>query len=210
MKTEEKEMTNGITDASLFWTPTDKKAGACKNYVASIRLEPNKADFYEFADNVTATVKVKGMETTNAKKAVVTKNEDGTITVICSFTTGKATLDEIKTKEFASVSGIANGTNIKKILSLLPQFAVLKTNDGEKYGKVEWNQSSTPEYNPDEKNTDQTFKLTGTVIPPDDTEAPESADLTVSISVTVSKKDTIGMPIADIPAGTYQIGRAHV
>ncbi len=81
--------TEGVssTRPQITWTPSDTIAGDYNtSYIASITLTADTG--YKFADNVTATVL--GNPATS-----VTKNEDGTLTVIQKFTTDKRKIDSV-------------------------------------------------------------------------------------------------------------------
>ncbi|MGN0614366.1 MAG: FN3 associated domain-containing protein, partial [Porcipelethomonas sp.] len=185
--------TTGISGVVLSWTPNSDLAASYTVYTATMKVQADTQNAYEFADSVTATV--------NGSAAVVRKNDDGSINVAYSFTTEKAVLQQINKP--ADISGIANGTTADQIKALLPYVVSLETDDGTKYAGVSWEIPDT--YSSTEVG-EQTFKATGTVILPEYVDNYNNISTTIELSVKVSEKDKVAAPMVDIPVGTYPVG----
>ncbi|MGN0107470.1 MAG: chitobiase/beta-hexosaminidase C-terminal domain-containing protein, partial [Hominilimicola sp.] len=183
--------TEGVT-ASLVWTPNDTVAGYNKSYTASIRLKADSANFYEFADSVSAYV--------NGNNADVAVNEDKTITVTYDFTTAKAKLTEIFPSK---LTGIKNGTALADMP--LPDRVNVVTEDSDiTSAEVEWDMSSAAYDSTD--TGEQSFTIIG-AITSDNIDISEYNGVP-TLNVTVSAADKAAAPIAEPIEGIYTENQA--
>ncbi len=181
--------TQGVstTAPAVTWTPNDINAGYNTIYTASVTL----AAFanYEFTDSVIVTI--------NGNNANVTKNEDGTLTVIYTFpATAKDKLTSITVPGTVTV---ANGTAYKD-MNLPTQVNIVTEGNTVDKADVTWDTASG-NYDPSVL-TEQVVTLNGTVTCPENIDA-NGVALTTSITITVSAAGIVGAPTPSVESGTY-------
>ena len=181
--------TQGVstTAPAVTWTPNDTTAGYNKSYTASVTLAASAN--YKFTDSVVVTI--------NGNNANVTKNEDGTLTVIYKFpATAKDKLTSITAPEPVTV---ANGTAFKN-MNLPTQVNIVTEGNTVDKADVTWDTTGSS-YNSSEL-TEQVVTLNGKVTCPENIDA-NGVALTTSITITVSAADIVGAPTPSVGSGTY-------
>ena len=150
--------TQGVstTAPAVTWTPNDINAGYNTIYTASVTLAASAN--YEFTDSVIVTI--------NGNNANVTKNEDGTLTVIYTFpATAKDKLTSITVPGTVTV---ANGTAYKD-MNLPTQVNIVTEGNTVDKADVTWDTASG-NYDPSVL-TEQVVTLNGTVTCPENIDA---------------------------------------
>ena len=181
--------TQGVstTAPAVTWTPNDINAGYNTIYTASVTLAASAN--YEFTDSVIVTI--------NGNNANVTKNEDGTLTVIYTFpATAKDKLTSITVPGTVTV---ANGTAYKD-MNLPTQVNIVTEGNTVDKADVTWDTASG-NYDPSVL-TEQVVTLNGTVTCPENIDA-NGVALTTSITITVSAAGIVGAPTPSVESGTY-------
>lgn len=181
--------TQGVstTAPAVTWTPNDINAGYNTIYTASVTLAASAN--YEFTDSVIVTI--------NGNNANVTKNEDGTLTVIYTFpATAKDKLTSITVPGTVTV---ANGTAYKD-MNLPTQVNIVTEGNTVDKADVTWDTASG-NYDPSVL-TEQVVTLNGTVTYPENIDA-NGVALTTSITITVSAAGIVGAPTPSVESGTY-------
>lgn len=181
--------TQGVstTAPAVTWTPNDINAGYNTIYTASVTLAASAN--YEFTDSVIVTI--------NGHSARVTKNEDGTLTVIYTFpATAKDKLTSITVPGTVTV---ANGTAYKD-MNLPTQVNIVTEGNTVDKADVTWDTASG-NYDPSVL-TEQVVTLNGTVTCPENIDA-NGVALTTSITITVSAAGIVGAPTPSVESGTY-------
>ena len=181
--------TQGVstTAPAVTWTPNDTTAGYNTIYTASVTLAASAN--YEFTDSVIVTI--------NGNNANVTKNEDGTLTVIYTFpATAKDKLTSITVPGTVTV---ANGTAYKD-MNLPTQVNIVTEGNTVDKADVTWDTASG-NYDPSVL-TEQVVTLNGTVTCPENIDA-NGVALTTSITITVSAAGIVGAPTPSVESGTY-------
>ena len=181
--------TQGVstTAPAVTWTPNHTNAGYNTIYTASVTLAASA--HYEFTDSVTVTI--------NGHSARVTKNEDGTLTVIYTFpVTAKDKLTSITAPGAVTV---ANGTAFKD-MNLPTQVNIVTEGNTVDKADVTWDTASG-NYDPSVL-TEQVVTLNGTVTCPENIDA-NGVALTTSITITVSAAGIVGAPTPSVESGTY-------
>ena len=181
--------TQGVstTAPAVTWTPNDINAGYNTIYTASVTLAASAN--YEFTDSVIVTI--------NGNNASVTKNEDGTLTVIYTFpATAKDKLTSITVPGTVTV---ANGTAYKD-MNLPTQVNIVTEGNTVDKADVTWDTASG-NYDPSVL-TEQVVTLNGTVTCPENIDA-NGVALTTSITITVSAAGIVGAPTPSVESGTY-------
>ena len=181
--------TQGVstTAPAVTWTPNDINAGYNTIYTASVTLAASAN--YEFTDSVIVTI--------NGNNANVTKNEDGTLTVIYTFpATAKDKLTSITVPGTVTV---ANGTAYKD-MNLPTQVNIVTEGNTVDKAAVTWDTASG-NYDPSVL-TEQVVTLNGTVTCPENIDA-NGVALTTSITITVSAAGIVGAPTPSVESGTY-------
>ena len=181
--------TQGVstTAPAVTWTPNDINAGYNTIYTASVTLAASAN--YEFTDSVIVTI--------NGNNANVTKNEDGTLTVIYTFpATAKDKLTSITVPGTVTV---ANGTAYKD-MNLPTQVNIVTEGNTVDKADVTWDTASG-NYDPSVL-TEQVVTLNGTVTCPENIDA-NGVELTTSITITVSAAGIVGAPTPSVESGTY-------
>ena len=181
--------TQGVstTAPAVTWTPNDINAGYNTIYTASVTLAASAN--YEFTDSVIVTI--------NGNNANVTKNEDGTLTVIYTFpATAKDKLTSITVPGTVTV---ANGTAYKD-MNLPTQVNIVTEGNTVDKAAVTWDTASG-NYDPSVL-TEQVVTLNGTVTCPENIDA-NGVALTTSITITVSAAGIVGAPTPSVGSGTY-------
>lgn len=175
------------TAPAVTWTPNDINAGYNTIYTASVTLAASAN--YEFTDSVIVTI--------NGNNANVTKNEDGTLTVIYTFpATAKDKLTSITVPGTVTV---ANGTAYKD-MNLPTQVNIVTEGNTVDKADVTWDTASG-NYDPSVL-TEQVVTLNGTVTCPENIDA-NGVALTTSITITVSAAGIVGAPTPSVESGTY-------
>ena len=181
--------TQGVstTAPAVTWTPNDINAGYNTIYTASVTLAASAN--YEFTDSVIVTI--------NGNNANVTKNEDGTLTVIYTFpATAKDKLTSITVPGTVTV---ANGTAYKD-MNLPTQVNIVTEGNTVDKADVTWDTASG---NYDHSVlTEQVVTLNGRVICPKNIDA-NGVPLTTRITITVSAAGIVGAPTPSVESGTY-------
>ena len=181
--------TQGVstTAPAVTWTPNATNAGYNTSYTASVTLAASAN--YEFTDSVIVTI--------NGNNASVTKNEDGTLTVIYTFpVTAKDKLTSITAPGAVTV---ANGTAFKD-MNLPTQVNIVTEGNTVDKADVTWDTASG-NYDPSVL-TEQVVTLNGTVTCPENIDA-NGVALTTSITITVSAAGIVGAPTPSVESGTY-------
>lgn len=181
--------TQGVstTAPAVTWTPNDINAGYNTIYTASVTLAASAN--YEFTDSVIVTI--------NGNNANVTKNEDGTLTVIYTFpATAKDKLTSITVPGTVTV---ANGTAYKD-MNLPTQVNIVTEGNTVDKADVTWDTASG-NYDPSVL-TEQVVTLNGTVTCPENIDA-NGVALTTRITITVSAAGIVGAPTPSVESGTY-------
>lgn len=181
--------TQGVstTAPAVTWTPNDINAGYNTIYTANVTLAASAN--YEFTDSVIVTI--------NGNNANVTKNEDGTLTVIYTFpATAKDKLTSITVPGTVTV---ANGTAYKD-MNLPTQVNIVTEGNTVDKADVTWDTASG-NYDPSVL-TEQVVTLNGTVTCPENIDA-NGVALTTSITITVSAAGIVGAPTPSVESGTY-------
>ena len=181
--------TQGVstTAPAVTWTPNATNAGYNTSYTASVTLAASAN--YEFTDSVIVTI--------NGNNASVTKNEDGTLTVIYTFpATAKDKLTSITAPGIVTV---ANGTAYKD-MNLPTQVNIVTEGNTVDKAAVTWDTASG-NYDPSVL-TEQVVTLNGTVTCPENIDA-NGVALTTSITITVSAAGIVGAPTPSVESGTY-------
>lgn len=181
--------TQGVstTAPAVTWTPNATNAGYNTSYTASVTLAASAN--YEFTDSVIVTI--------NGNNASVTKNEDGTLTVIYTFpVTAKDKLTSITAPGAVTV---ANGTAFKD-MNLPTQVNIVTEGNTVDKADVTWDTASG-NYDPSVL-TEQVVTLNGTVTCPENIDA-NGVALTTSITITVSAAGIVGAPTPSVGSGTY-------
>ena len=181
--------TQGVstTAPAVTWTPNDATAGYNTSYTASVTLAASAN--YEFTDSVIVTI--------NGNSASVTKNEDGTLTVIYTFpATAKDKLTSITAPGAVTV---ANGTAYKD-MNLPTQVNIVTEGNTVDKADVTWDTASG-NYDPSVL-TEQVVNLNGTVQCPENIDA-NGVALTTNITITVSAAGIVGAPTPSVGSGTY-------
>ena len=182
--------TQGVstTAPAVTWTPNDTTAGYNTIYTASVTLEASAN--YEFTDSVIVTI--------NGNSASVTKNEDGTLTAICTFpVTAKDKLTRITAPGAITV---ANGTAYYKDMNLPTQVNIVTEGNTVDKADVTWDTVSG-KYDPSVL-TEQVVTLNGRVTCPENIDA-NGVELTTRITITVSAAGIVGAPTPSVESGTY-------
>ena len=182
--------TQGVstTAPAVTWTPNDTTAGYNTIYTASVTLEASAN--YEFTDSVIVTI--------NGNSASVTKNEDGTLTAICTFpVTAKDKLTRITAPGAITV---ANGTAYYKDMNLPTQVNIVTEGNTVDKADVTWDTVSG-KYDPSVL-TEQVVTLNGRVTCPENIDA-NGVELTTRITNTVSAAGIVGAPTPSVESGTY-------
>ena len=182
--------TQGVstTAPAVTWTPNDTTAGYNTIYTASVTLEASAN--YEFTDSVIVTI--------NGNSASVTKNEDGTLTAICTFpVTAKDKLTRITAPGAITV---ANGTAYYKDMNLPTQVNIVTEGNTVDKADVTWDTASG-NYDPSVL-TEQVVTLNGRVTCPKNIDA-NGVPLTTRITITVSAAGIVGAPTPSVESGTY-------
>lgn len=176
-----------LDTSAVTWTPNDINAGYNTIYTASVTLAASAN--YEFTDSVIVTI--------NGNNANVTKNEDGTLTVIYTFpATAKDKLTSITVPGTVTV---ANGTAYKD-MNLPTQVNIVTEGNTVDKADVTWDTASG-NYDPSVL-TEQVVTLNGTVTCPENIDA-NGVALTTSITITVSAAGIVGAPTPSVESGTY-------
>ncbi len=181
--------TQGVstTAPAVTWTPNDINAGYNTIYTASVTLAASAN--YEFTDSVIVTI--------NGNNANVTKNEDGTLTVIYTFpATAK---DKLRSITVPGTVTVANGTAYKD-MNLPTQVNIVTEGNTVDKADVTWDTASG-NYDPSVL-TEQVVTLNGTVTCPENIDA-NGVALTTSITITVSAAGIVGAPTPSVESGTY-------
>lgn len=181
--------TKGVSTTApvVTWTPNDTTAGYNTTYTANVTLEASAN--YEFTDSVIVTI--------NGNNASVTKNGDGTLTVIYTFpATAKDKLTSITAPGAVTV---ANGTAYKD-MNLPTQVNIVTEGNTVDKADVTWDTASG-NYDPSVL-TEQVVTLNGTVTCPENIDA-NGVALTTSITITVSAAGIVGAPTPSVESGTY-------
>ena len=181
--------TKGVSTTTpvVTWTPNDTTAGYNTTYTANVTLEASAN--YEFTDAVIVTI--------NGNNASVTKNENGTLTVIYTFpATAKDKLTSITAPGAVTV---ANGTAYKD-MNLPTQVNIVTEGNTVDKAAVTWDTASG-NYDPSVL-TEQVVTLNGTVTCPENIDA-NGVALTTSITITVSAAGIVGAPTPSVESGTY-------
>ena len=181
--------TKGVSTTTpvVTWTPNDTTAGYNTTYTANVTLEASAN--YEFTDSVIVTI--------NGNNASVTKNENGTLTVIYTFpVTAKDKLTSITAPGTVTV---ANGTAYKD-MNLPTQVNIVTEGNTVDKAAVTWDTASG-NYDPSVL-TEQVVTLNGTVTCPENIDA-NGVALTTSITITVSAAGIVGAPTPSVESGTY-------
>lgn len=159
-------------------------------YTASVTLSPDTG--YEFDSAVTANIKSADGSTVGS--GTVTDNGDGTITVSYTFAaTRKANVKNISNPR--DITGVANGTQKTAQALGLPEAVTIGTEDENRAANVAWDLENLAEgtYEPSVL-TEQSFKVNGTVILPDDITNGNNLELKVSVGVTVNAAGVAQVP----------------
>ena len=176
------------TAPAVTWTPNDTTAGYNTIYTASVTLAASAN--YEFTDSVIVTI--------NGNNANVTKNGDGTLTVIYTFpATAKDKLTRITGPGAITV---ANGTAYYKDMNLPTQVNIVTEGNTVDKADVTWDTASG---NYDHSVlTEQVVTLNGRVTCPENIDA-NGVPLTTRITITVSAAGIVGAPTPSVESGTY-------
>lgn len=181
--------TKGVSTTApvVTWTPNDTTAGYNTSYTASVTLEA--AANYEFTDSVIVTI--------NGNNASVTKNENGTLTVIYTFpVTAK---DKLTSITAPSPITVANGTAYKD-MNLPTQVNIVTEGNTVDKANVTWDTAGSS-YDASVL-TEQVVTLNGTVTCPETIDA-NGVALITNITITVSAAGIVGAPISSVESGTY-------
>ena len=181
--------TKGVSTTApvVTWTPNDTTAGYNTSYTASVTLEASAN--YEFTDSVIVTI--------NGNNASVTKNENGTLTVIYTFpVTAK---DKLTSITAPSPITVANGTAYKD-MNLPTQVNIVTEGNTVDKANVTWDTAGSS-YDASVL-TEQVVTLDGTVTCPETIDA-NGVALTTNITITVSAAGIVGAPISSVESGTY-------
>lgn len=181
--------TQGVSTTApvVTWTPNDTTAGYNTSYTASVTLEASAN--YEFTDSVIVTI--------NGNNASVTKNENGTLTVIYTFpVTAK---DKLTSITAPSPITVANGTAYKD-MNLPTQVNIVTEGNTVDKANVTWDTAGSS-YDASVL-TEQVVTLNGTVTCPETIDA-NGVALTTNITITVSAAGIVGAPISSVESGTY-------
>ena len=181
--------TKGVSTTApvVTWTPNDTTAGYNTSYTASVTLEASAN--YEFTDSVIVTI--------NGNNASVTKNENGTLTVIYTFpVTAK---DKLTSITAPSPITVANGTAYKD-MNLPTQVNIVTEGNTVDKANVTWDTAGSS-YDASVL-TEQVVTLNGTVTCPETIDA-NGVALTTNITITVSAAGIVGAPISSVESGTY-------
>ena len=136
--------------------------------------------------------------TINGNSASVTKNEDGTLTAICTFpVTAKDKLTRITAPGAITV---ANGTAYYKDMNLPTQVNIVTEGNTVDKADVTWDTASG-NYDPSVL-TEQVVTLNGRVTCPENIDA-NGVPLTTRITITVSAAGIVGAPTPSVESGTY-------
>ncbi len=165
-------------------------AGFNTAYTASVTLSPDTG--YAFDSAVTANMK--SADGAAVGSGTVTDNGDGTITVSYTFAaTRKANINNISNPR--DITGVANGTRKTAQALGLPEMVTIGTEDENRAANVTWDLENLAEgtYEPSVL-TEQSFRVNGTVILPDDITNGNNLELKVSVGVTVSAAGVAQVP----------------
>lgn len=164
-------------------------------YTVNVRLDT--AEGYGFDDVVTAT-----MDGENLEAGDIIYNNDGTITLVKSYTSPKAKLISISAP--SPVTGVANGTEKTAQTLGLPTTVVIQTEDANvTTANVAWDLNTLASGNYDPAVLEeQSFVVNGTVTLPTEINA-NGVGLNTTISVTVDEADTVEAPTVNVTPGTY-------
>ena len=184
-----------------------------KTYISSVEITDIDTPVSNTALDTSAVCATQGVSTTapavtwtpNATNAgyntsytaSVTKNEDGTLTVIYTFpVTAKDKLTSITAPGAVTV---ANGTAFKD-MNLPTQVNIVTEGNTVDKADVTWDTASG-NYDPSVL-TEQVVTLNGTVTCPENIDA-NGVALTTSITITVSAAGIVGAPTPSVESGTY-------
>lgn len=181
--------TQGVstTAPAVTWTPNATNAGYNTSYTASVTLAESAN--YKFTDSVIVTI--------NGNNASVTKNEDGTLTVIYTFPATEK--DKLTSITAPGTVTVANGTAYKD-MNLPTQVNIVTEGNTVDKAAVTWDTASG-NYDPSVL-TEQVVTLNGTVTCPENIDA-NGVALTTSITITVSAAGIVGAPTPSVGSGTY-------
>lgn len=181
--------TQGVstTAPAVTWTPNATNAGYNTSYTASVTLAASAN--YKFTDSVIVTI--------NGNNASVTKNEDGTLTVIYTFPATEK--DKLTSITAPGTVTVANGTAYKD-MNLPTQVNIVTEGNTVDKAAVTWDTASG-NYDPSVL-TEQVVTLNGTVTCPENIDA-NGVALTTSITITVSAAGIVGAPTPSVGSGTY-------
>ena len=181
--------TKGVSTTTpvVTWTPNDTTAGYNTTYTANVTLEASAN--YEFTDSVIVTI--------NGNNASVTKNENGTLTVIYTFPATEK--DKLTSITAPGTVTVANGTAYKD-MNLPTQVNIVTEGNTVDKAAVTWDTASG-NYDPSVL-TEQVVTLNGTVTCPENIDA-NGVALTTSITITVSAAGIVGAPTPSVESGTY-------
>ena len=181
--------TQGVstTAPAVTWTPNATNAGYNTSYTASVTLAASAN--YKFTDSVIVTI--------NGNNASVTKNEDGTLTVIYTFPATEK--DKLTSITAPGTVTVANGTAYKD-MNLPTQVNIVTEGNTVDKAAVTWDTASG-NYDPSVL-TEQVVTLNGTVTCPENIDA-NGVALTTSITITVSAAGIVGAPTPSVESGTY-------
>lgn len=198
------------TNPTIVWKKGSEVVGGIVRYntayTASVTLSPNAG--YEFDSAVTANIK--SADDSTVGSGTVTDNGDGTITVSYTFAaTQKANVTRIS--NLRDITGVANGTQKTAQALGLPETVTIGTEDENRAANVIWDLENLAEgtYEPSVL-TEQSFKVNGTVILPDDIGNGNNLELQVTVQVTVSAAGVVGVPQATPAEGTYTSNQSVV
>ena len=198
-----KSTTAGLTNESktpaIVWKLNGNvESGNAKfnsTYTLNVTLAAN--DMCSFKSGITATINGETVPPEN-----VIYNNDGTITLVKSYTSPKAKLISISAP--SPVTGVANGTEKTAQTLGLPTTVVIQTEDANvTTANVAWDLNTLASGNYDPAVLEeQSFVVNGTVTLPTEINA-NGVGLNTTISVTVDEADTVEAPTVNVTPGTY-------